>query len=62
MLKKPSAVWVVLKASFDGFKGLGAFWPDRQKLQGERKASAWAIARVLSWSPIALLQRRAKLL
>ena len=62
LLKKPGAIWVVLKATFDGFKGLRAFWPDRQKLQGERKASTLAIARMLSWSPMALLQRRAKLL
>ncbi|WP_156995116.1 glycosyltransferase family 2 protein [Elstera litoralis] len=62
LLKKPSAIWVVLKASFDGVKGLAPFWSDRRKLQAERKASTLAIARVLSWSPMALLQRRAKLL
>ncbi len=62
LLKKPSAIWVVLKATFDGLTGIGAFWGDRRKLQRERKASALTIARVLTWSPLALLQRRAKLL
>ncbi|MCK6443506.1 glycosyltransferase family 2 protein [Elstera cyanobacteriorum] len=60
LLKRPGMIWVVLKATFDGLTGLAPFWADRAELQKTR-VGTFRIARVLSWSPLALIKRRAKL-
>jgi GT2 family glycosyltransferase len=42
-----------------GLLGWGAMWKSRQELQSKSRASAFAIARVLAWNPMALRDRRA---
>lgn len=60
LLRRPGAMWLVLKATFDGVTGLAPFLADRAQIQ-KKRVSSFRIARVLSWSPLALIGRRAKL-
>jgi len=50
-----------LRALRDGYFGLGRFWPDRRRLQRERKASLASIAAALTWSPRKVSRREAAL-
>lgn len=42
-----------------GLLGWRTMWETRQRLQSERRASAFAIARMLAWNPMVLKDRRA---
>ncbi len=42
----------------DAICGIGPAWAARRRIQSARTASAWAIVRALSWSPMRLLARR----
>jgi GT2 family glycosyltransferase len=47
-----------LRALAEAIRGLPAVWRRRRGVQATRQASLWAIARALSWSPLAPLRRR----
>jgi GT2 family glycosyltransferase len=42
---------VVLRAKRDALRGIPHYWAKRKSVQDQRKASAWAILRHLSWNP-----------
>ena len=42
--------------------GIGPIWQARRELQRRRRVSAWHIARVIAWSPLALFRRAAHVL
>lgn len=62
-----AATWALIRGrGFSGWSGFVAgligwsvMWKTRRSLQSERRASAFAIARVLAWNPLVLRDRRA---
>jgi N-acetylglucosaminyl-diphospho-decaprenol L-rhamnosyltransferase len=50
-----------LRAMRDGFAGLPAQTAARREIQRTRKISLGALAKVLTWSPVKLFQKRAKI-
>jgi GT2 family glycosyltransferase len=42
---------LMLRAKRDAIRGIPKYWTRRQLVQGQRKASIWAILRQLSWNP-----------
>jgi GT2 family glycosyltransferase len=51
----------VLRGLKDGLKALPAVWRKRRAVQAQRTASSADIARIMTWSPLAVLRRRGKL-
>lgn len=51
----------VWRGMSDALATIGPVWADRRRLQATRRASAWTVARALSWSPIRLFARRTDL-
>lgn len=45
------------RALRDAWRGIGAAWASRRRIQASRRASTWAIARMLTWKPSELLSR-----
>ncbi len=40
------------------FRGLPDIWRSRRRVQASRKASSWAIGRMMTWSPWSVIRRR----